>query len=151
MSTSRKGYRKCARCGTNRQLRFYVGTRGRVCSTCRKKKTRSASRAKRLLDTYGITSEEYDLLLQAQGGACAGCREKRSYNLSVDHDHQVEANLRPMYADATAARMSVRGLLCRRCNKVLRDVRDNDATLDALADYLANWPSNGVLKGRWGA
>lgn len=130
--------RKCqGPCGLNRQAMSFTGPRGRVCSVCRRKARNLASRRARLMATYGITLEEYDAMLEAQGGVCAGCGEARKYNLSVDHDHKVEK----LYG----VRASIRGLLCRRCNKVLRDVRDNWKTLWWLGAYLQGPPAGRIL------
>lgn len=53
----------------------------------------------------GITAEEYDLRLAAQGGGCAICgATPKTRRLHVDHDHKTGA---------------VRGLLCLRCNRNL--------------------------------
>lgn len=68
---------------------------------------------------------------------CAGCGQTRKYRLNVDHDHKVEKE--------RGSRASVRGLLCRRCNKLLRDCRDNPDLLRALVRYLTAWPSKGVI------
>ena len=51
---------------------------------------------------YGITLDDYDRMLELQGGACAICRRfpgKRA--LAVDHNHRTG---------------EVRGLLCYMCN-----------------------------------
>lgn len=72
---------------------------------------------------YGITHDDYDKMLQKQGGACAICRKPpsgRAY-LSVDHCH---------------ATSKVRGLLCRQCNCALGNVREDLAVLRRLAAYI---------------
>lgn len=48
--------------------------------------------------------EEYQGLLDEQGGRCALCREKPDYDLFVDHDHVTKKN---------------RSLLCARCNNAV--------------------------------
>jgi len=64
---------------------------------------RHASRM--LIANYGITIEDYDAMLAAQGGGCAICHTPpRSKRLHVDHDH----------ADGR-----VRGLLCYHCNRTI--------------------------------
>ena len=73
------------------------------------------------VQTYGLTAEQYAALLDHQGGACAICRGVRRYRLNVDHDHRTGL---------------VRGATCRRCNRLLRDVRDDADVLRAAADYL---------------
>lgn len=76
-----------------------------------------------MLKTYGITLQEYETLLEAQGGVCAICGKEcvTFENLAVDHDH------------ATGA---VRGLLCNNCNHGIGKFKDDPALLKAAADYV---------------
>ena len=136
-SRTRKGYRKCVRCGNNRNVRRYVGTRGRVCDTCRKGRVRNQSKDQRLQETYGITLEEWNKILAAQGGVCAICKGKRS-TYDTDHDHRLERELRAAgYSDLEARRYSVRGLLCRRCNRrLLPAATDSADVLEEAIGYL---------------
>lgn len=63
---------------------------------------------------YGITPEDYDRMLERQGGVCAICRQPEKVvhrktqrgpsRLAIDHDHVTGW---------------VRGLLCNRCNTSL--------------------------------
>lgn len=124
-------------CGRNRPLTSYVSEKGRICAVCRKKRTRAAARAAHLLKTYQITQEEYDRIIAAQDGVCAGCGGPRAYNLAVDHDHSL--------AEKVGIRASIRGALCKRCNKVLRDVRDSVDILLGLILYLRDPPAQRVL------
>lgn len=82
--------------------------------------------------TYGITSAEYDALLQAQDGRCAICEAKpRKKRLAVDHDH------------ATGL---VRGLLCTNCNHRLLGRRDRKPELFLNAYwYLTSPPAVDVI------
>jgi hypothetical protein len=68
---------------------------------------------------YGMTLEEYDLLLAQQGGRCALC--PRETNLHIDHDH-------------TTGR--VRGILCIKCNHALGVLGDDLPGLDRATSYL---------------
>ena len=131
--------RTCAKCGKNRAERFYVSPKGRVCQSCRRGRTQLAARAVRLQDTYGISEDDYAALLAAQNGCCAICGGVRSYNLDVDHDHALEkAGLPP--------RSTVRGLLCKQCNRrILRAVRDSVDLLRSAIDYLESPPARAVL------
>ena len=71
---------------------------------------------------YGVTHDEYLALLEAQGGACAICRNSGQQRaLAVDHDHVTSA---------------IRGLLCDRCNPMLGYARDDIAILEAAIEYL---------------
>lgn len=71
---------------------------------------------------YGLSREDYDSMLAAQGNACAIC--EKAFNgkrLFVDHDHVTGR---------------VRGLLCCRCNFMLGYAKDNIKTLRAAIHYL---------------
>ncbi|KPC90781.1 hypothetical protein ADL27_32410 [Streptomyces sp. NRRL F-6602] len=130
-----KGMRVCARCGRNRNLKFYSGPRGRVCVTCQKRSRSKASHEARVTATYGLKPGEYDRLFEAQGGACAICGGKRRQRLSVDHDHKTGL---------------VRGLCCRLCNgRLLTAARDRPEVLRAAADYLENPPALRLLGERY--
>lgn len=83
-------------------------------------------RAAHLRREYGLTVEDYDLMLASQGGGCAICgategnfRRKR---LAVDHDHKTGA---------------VRGLLCYLCNSLIGNAKDDPDVLVRAAEYLA--------------
>ena len=73
---------------------------------------------------YGITLQEYQVLLDAQNGVCAVCGEppqgKRKF-LAVDHDHETG---------------QIRGLLCTTCNVGLGALRDSLELLHAALAYL---------------
>lgn len=77
------------------------------------------------LRRYGLTVEDYEAMLAAQGGRCAICREapdsRRRHDLAVDHCHETEL---------------VRGLLCHRCNVGLGHFNDRPNLLRAAAEYL---------------
>lgn len=124
--------KKCQTCGLNRTFQT---ARQRVCAECQREARKRASKARSLKVRYGITLEEFEALKDAQRGPdgqirCMGCGETRAknYRWSVDHDHSVERE--------DCVRNSVRGLLCRRCNKVLRDVRDSWLVLSHLSHYV---------------
>ena len=70
---------------------------------------------------YGITLDEYEAMVEAQGGRCAICGEQPEERLRVDHDHDTGA---------------VRELLCGPCNIALGGARDNPDLLRAMIAYL---------------
>lgn len=74
---------------------------------------------------YGITPEQYDQMLEAQGGVCAICklpeRERRQVRLCVDHDHVTG---------------KVRGLLCRACNVALGKFQESVEVIRAALAYM---------------
>lgn len=79
---------------------------------------------------YGITEEDYQVLLERQNHCCAICGTEdwtqQHGRLHVDHDH---------------ATLHVRGLLCLACNMGLGAFRDQPELLEEAARYL----SKGIL------
>ncbi len=77
---------------------------------------------------YGITLEQYNELVEIQGGRCAICNKlptgtnHTSKRLAVDHCH------------ATGA---VRGLLCGTCNTTIGMIEDRPELLDRMRRYLS--------------
>lgn len=68
---------------------------------------------------YGLSEDDFQELLAAQDGKCAGCGTTEK--LCVDHDHETR---------------KVRGLLCRKCNATLGFVNDDPKVLQNLIRYL---------------
>jgi hypothetical protein len=96
------GGRWCAGCQSFVPLHYTRDSRCRACAS-------QAAYASHVRRTYEITDEEYQQLLEWQGGRCYVCqRVPGKRRLAVDHDHRTNA---------------VRGLLCASddwgCNKTL--------------------------------
>lgn len=79
---------------------------------------------------YDLSLDEYQELLERQGGCCAICgtpdgaergNNNGSKRLSVDHDHTTGV---------------VRGLLCGSCNQALGQFQDNTEWLWKAIEYL---------------
>lgn len=86
------------------------------------RRTQQKSRA--LQKAYGITLDQYNILLQSQNGRCAICGSVESdcgRQLCVDHDH---------------ATKMVRGLLCGNCNRAIGYLKDSIERAIAVAEYL---------------
>lgn len=90
-------------------------------------------RRKRTLGKYGLTPDQYDRMLAAQGGGCAVCSRSDEV-LAVDHDHACC----PGQASCGAC---VRGLLCRACNQALGNLGDDYSRILDLATYLLSFRS----------
>jgi hypothetical protein len=83
-------------------------------------KKKLADRKSHLKRKYGITLEDFEALLAAQGGGCAICgREGVDH---VDHDHRTGR---------------VRGILCFRCNVALGQLDDDPERLLAALTYIS--------------
>jgi len=71
---------------------------------------------------FGIDIEQYESMVEAQGGLCAICGNcDPSFSLAVDHNHDTG---------------KVRGLLCSNCNNGLGRFKDDPDRLRRAADYL---------------
>lgn len=79
-------------------------------------------RRRKLWRKFGITLEQYDAMLQHQGGVCALCRNPpKKKVLVVDHNHK---------------NGKVRGLLCDACNRALGLIEVRIGSLFPLYFYL---------------
>jgi hypothetical protein len=91
---------------------------------------------KRRLIKLGATLEEYEALLEAQGGVCAICQGppngKDPDIYHIDHDHETGV---------------LRGLLCHSCNTSLGHFRDDVATLRRAIEYLSDPPFRHITEG----
>lgn len=108
--------------GKNRSTSDGLTAYCRPCHNDRVERSRErngGSRNYHLVRRYGMTVNEFDAMLEAQGGVCALCRVRKPEH--VDHDHLTGA---------------VRGVLCSCCNQGLGNFRDDAATLRLAADYL---------------
>jgi hypothetical protein len=95
----------------------------------------SAKRTKRKswLTSYGLTLEQFDLLLAAQGNSCGMCHKPFSegQRIAVDHDHACcDEKLR-------SCGQCVRGLLCLTCNITLGHIERRYASARAYLDQSA--------------
>jgi len=73
---------------------------------------------------YGLTVDDYNARLSAQGGGCAICRKEQDggKKLVVDHCHETGV---------------VRGLLCDGCNQAIGRLGDNSRSVQRAVSYLA--------------
>lgn len=81
-------------------------------------------RAGHLMRKFGMTIEQYDAMLEGQGGGCWICGRppREDISLHVDHDH---------------ATGRIRGILCFCCNNALADFGDNPELLRKAAGYVS--------------
>ncbi|HET9609909.1 MAG TPA: endonuclease VII domain-containing protein, partial [Acidimicrobiales bacterium] len=139
-AAARDGRRpECKSCTAARRKAWYLANREREIARVRKWQRENPGRVndnhrrnnarperKRALRdqyyrrTFGISADDVDALLEAQGGGCAICGERpaRVASLHLDHCHETGA---------------VRGILCLSCNQGLGKFRDDPGLLDAAA------------------
>jgi hypothetical protein len=141
----------CRKCGETKPLREFrlsrqaTNTRNAVyrsdCKTCsataarrwfaeNKERHKETRHRHAMRATYGLTPEQYQDMLAAQGGVCAICgldepnahgRTGTQFRLSVDHCHDTGR---------------VRGLLCQKCNRAIGLLGDNVDLLRKAIAYL---------------
>lgn len=131
--------KSCLRCKTKFSFDpIQEGCKRRVCNACIEKRTRlhnnkpyrtkEQARNNQLKYKYGITSEQYDEIKNAQKGVCAICRLDANGRwgnvLHVDHSHDTGR---------------VRGLLCERCNSGLGYFKDHPGFLQVAVTYLLSY------------
>lgn len=125
--------KRCASCKRVKPIADFFPTGNMVyCRDCELAKQRASyasgkptrgrdySHRRSIRQRYGLTGEQYQAMVEAQGGQCAICGEQPE-RLRVDHDH------------ATGA---IRELLCNHCNVALAQARDNRDLLRAMIAYL---------------
>ena len=75
-----------------------------------------------LKKNYGITLEQYNVLVIKQNNKCAICgSDNRGKDLFVDHNHITG---------------KIRGLLCSTCNFAIGLLKDDPILCDTMAAYL---------------
>jgi RNA polymerase subunit RPABC4/transcription elongation factor Spt4 len=97
----------------------------RECNRQYAKRTKDQRRAYWLDKFYNLTPDDYDAMLEKQGGVCAVCKGGNDSNrwsrLVVDHDHE---------------NGKVRGLLCDTCNRAIGLMKDNPLLVFGAYRYL---------------
>lgn len=87
-------------------------------------RNKRAFRRRLLMNTFGLTLEDYDRMLSEQQGGCAICGTAEAGGrgfFHVDHDHETE---------------EIRGLLCANCNLGIGNMADSPEILEEAARYL---------------
>ena len=136
----------CARDGiTSKRKTPHPGPR---CATHHRQvrgERRNRSHAKRIEETYSITSEQYWAIYEAQGGKCAICRRATGARkrLSTDHDHKC-------CAGPKSCGKCVRSLCCSACNRMLGHIRDDPEIAERIIHYL-HYPPGRELLDNWNA
>lgn len=137
----RKPPRNCPRC-VRPLSPAREAKRKKYCFACESQvraAQREAAHDRRVEKLYGLLPGEYRKLYEAQGGRCAifNCHARGiRIALAVDHDH----------AFGLHNRAGVRGLLCKRHNRIIGDAGDDPRVFESLAGYLREPPAWEVLQ-----
>ncbi len=93
----------------------------------------SATRSRAARRRHGLGKDGVDAILAEQGGACAICgvayEDKPGHRLALDHDHR-------HCAGKIGCPACIRGLLCNRCNNLLRLAGDDIDLFAKAVGYL---------------
>lgn len=97
----------------------------------KRKECKDCSVVVKLLHRYGITKEQYDKMLEDQGGHCAICpaTPEEVGTLCVDHDHSC-------CPGAKTCGKCLRALLCPRCNTAIGLLDDSVERIQKAAAYV---------------
>jgi len=104
---------ECRECCRIRRAKWWKSDLGKHSSANSKLKSR-----------FGITTTEYQTLLERQDFRCLICGDTESYQghkLAVDHSHKTG---------------KIRGLLCKGCNMGLGNFKDSEILLNNAIVYL---------------
>jgi hypothetical protein len=115
------------------------------CRACQKREraeflTPEKRRDQHLRLKYGITSAQYEHMLNQQHGVCAVCKMPETHRsskgtitpLAIDHDHETG---------------DIRALLCFSCNVAFGQLKEDTDRIQKLKDY-AEWCKNRKPSGR---
>lgn len=80
---------------------------------------------------FGITLEQYDAMLDSQGGVCAICKLPETVR------HHSTKTVQPLVVDHNHDTGTIRGLLCTKCNKAIGLLMHNTMYLSNAIDYLS--------------
>jgi len=127
------GLMRCCRCKEVKEEKYFskhnfYTNKYPYCRACMKIGRKNHD----LKKIYNLTEEQYFCLLKKQKMVCAICKKgedhknhitKKYIYLAVDHCHETQ---------------KIRGLLCRNCNLMLGNSKDNIETLETAIKYLKN-------------
>lgn len=126
----------CRDCQQPKDAKLMSKAKPGLCKACSTARTRAWAEANPtewerhrrrswLKRKYGITIEQYDEMLAAQGGVCPICgtppADPRGYRMHIDHCHDTGR---------------VRGILCGPCNQGIGNLGDDPDRLLAAVEYL---------------
>lgn len=149
------GNKRCTCCGETKPFSEFhrrpdrkLGYDAR-CKACRSADSRrrnadpekqARQRALHLAYRFGLSVDQYNDMLAAQGGVCPICLrspENLTQPFHVDHDH------RCCPGDKTCGQC-LRDLLCFNCNVALGSIRDSLETAERLVTYLRRYSNEAV-------
>lgn len=129
-SPKRRPFGLCSRCNSCEKKRKSEQSKRKYWSLSEEDRY-IYNREKNLKKNFGITLEDYDLMLESQNGMCAICKMSESIK------HHSTGDVQPLVVDHDHKTGEVRGLLCTRCNKGIGLLMHNSQFLKNAIDYLS--------------
>lgn len=93
-----------------------------------RKATPDLEKARSLRADFGISLEDYNEMVTAQGGVCAICKNPET--------HKRNGKLKALAVDHHHGTGKIRGLLCSDCNTGIGKLKDSPEILIAAAEYI---------------
>ena len=138
----------CTICGELKPLSEYYTTRFKSvsdptkkyyhgkCKKCYIKKGQDKydpikQRDKNLRHAYGITLDEYNVMLEKQGGVCGICKTDNPKGRQSGR-----GKVKDFYVDHNHETGEVRGLLCNNCNRAIGNFKDDPTIIQKAVLYL---------------
>lgn len=123
----------CSRCSSFPRR----STKNSLCKSCHnednrryyKKMPRKDQRAKSLKSKYGLSFEEFQMILHKQEGRCSICMEEVYWDTYT-------ANPKKACVDHCHKTGKIRGILCSNCNRALGLLKDDLSRIKRLEGYL---------------
>lgn len=106
----------------------------------------SGDRLARNLARYGLTCDDYEAMLEAQGGVCAICGgTDQRRRLNVDHDHATGEVRGLLCSGCNGARLGRLGDSIERAETRARYYEERAAHLRRAIEYLTHPPARAVI------
>ena len=93
-----------------------------------RKATPIREKARSLRADFGLSLENYNAMLEAQGGVCAICKQPET--------HKRNGKLKALAVDHHHGTGKIRALLCCDCNTGIGKLKDSPEILIAAAEYI---------------
>lgn len=120
-----KGEKLCISCQRYKPPNeFYKNKKNNLhslCKECSPKDSKEYHKEVYRYKKYDITKEDFEQLVENQGGKCKICNKRLNEEIHIDHNHRTG---------------KVRGVLCGKCNKGLGQFEDDITILTNAIKYL---------------
>lgn len=146
-SASKDGFsHRCKKCELLYKSEWRIKNREKYLNSCRNYRAKNkvkhniyarnwarnnstSRRAYYLKRSYGISSNEYEVIFKNQNGKCAICER-------VESSKSVLGNLKRFHVDHCHKSGKIRSLLCSNCNRALGYIKENPKIAEKMKFYI---------------